>query len=296
MSKAGGFLSFIETPQYVEFANLCDYVHHKRKIGLVYGSYGVGKSWAARHYVQSQPHMPANGKPPYLYIHLSQADKTDRTFLNGLIAFMTGDKRPRLYTGPAMDEARRLWDKYGYQMLIIDEIWSLQLSGVEAIRTFHDSGPDQPRIPIVMITVPRIKKQFEEEIYGAFTSRIGRILCFDTFTKTQLQEILMQIPETSPLHYLPDQPDATEFLDTLYLAAGGGVKAKASFRMLDNILSWCDVELKLQLLQSRQSRANNPSGSKPPTPKLDIPLIHRAIMKVSIEEKDRQAKKGKDAA
>lgn len=53
MSMPDGFLPFIETPQYAEFVLACDYILQSRKLGLIYGLAGNGKSWAAFQYIQS---------------------------------------------------------------------------------------------------------------------------------------------------------------------------------------------------------------------------------------------------
>src|SRR5262245_32315116 len=125
MDKLDGFLPFIETTQYIDLVAACDFVLQMRKIALIYGGYGGGKSWAAMQYIRSQQRMTANGRYPFHYMHLSQGEKTDRSFLNALIASIKGGPRPKLYAGEAMDEVRRVWEKFGYQMLIIDEVWAL---------------------------------------------------------------------------------------------------------------------------------------------------------------------------
>src|SRR5258706_13012457 len=273
MSKLDGFLPFIATEQYSSFVLACDYVLQTRKIALIYGAFGAGKSWAALQYIRSQPRMVANGRYPYHYMHLSQGEKTDRSFLNALIASIKGGPRPKLYAGEAMDEARRLWEKFDYQMLLIDEVWALQQTGIEAVRTFHDSGPDKLRIPVVLITVPFVKTRLEDPKYGAFQSRVGRVLCFDKLNKEQVRDILLIFPKTSPLTYRVEQTDSDTILEPMYLGAGGGVKAKASFRLIDDILAYCDICLKIKIVEHRRLIAEKPDAVAPPKPCFDVTLI-----------------------
>ncbi len=280
MEMLDGFLPFIETQQYADFVLACDYVQKKRKIGLVYGVAGAGKSWAAFQYVRSHERMLANGRYPIHYMHLSQGEKTDRSFLNALIESITGEPRKNIQTGMAMAEAIRLWNKFGYQMLIIDEVLALQPTGIEAVRTFHDRGPRFPRIPVVLITVPYIKTRLEHPRYEAFYSRIGRLRDFESLSKDQIHELLLNLPSTSVLKFTADQKDAKDIVDALYIGAGGATRAKARFRVVDDILSYCDVHLKVKRVERKNCMDSDTKKKAPPLPQFDVALIKESIIAV----------------
>ena len=295
MEMLDGFLPFIETQQYADFVLACDYVQNKRKIGLVYGVAGAGKSWAAIQYVRSQERMIANGRYPIHYMHLSQGEKTDRSFLNALIESITGEPRRNIQSGVAMAEAIRLWNKFGYQMLIVDEVLALQPTGIEAIRTFHDRGPHYPRIPVVLITVPYIKTRLEHPRYEAFYSRIGRVQNFDSLSKDQLHNLLLHLPSSSFLKYTADQKDAEEILKTLYTGAGGATKAKARFRVVDDILSYCDVLLKIKYVERKRFIQENPKKKALAEPQFDVALIKEAIIAVQQGREKGEEREEEDA-
>ena len=187
------------------------------------------------------------------------------------------------------------WHQFGYQMLIVDEVLALQPTGIEAIRTFHDRGPHYPRIPVVLITVPYIKTRLEHPRYEAFYSRIGRVQNFDSLSKDQLHNLLLHLPSSSFLKYTADQKDAEEILKTLYTGAGGATKAKARFRVVDDILSYCDVLLKIKYVERKRFIQENPKKKAPAEPRFDAALIKEAIIAVQQGREKGEEREEEDA-
>jgi hypothetical protein len=78
MDHHDGFLLFIVTHSYTKFVLACDYIIKERLIGLIAGDNGAGKSWAVVQYIRSSARLLDNGRYPYLYVNLSDSEKTDR--------------------------------------------------------------------------------------------------------------------------------------------------------------------------------------------------------------------------
>jgi DNA transposition AAA+ family ATPase len=117
---------------------------------LVYRYAGAGKTLTALQFVSEQTIMIINGESPILYVHLSQSDKTDRAVYNKMVAVITNQMPRNDSASVAFVELVRLLKKYRYILIIIDEVRYLYDTGLEAIRTLHDTT----KLPIVLIAMP----------------------------------------------------------------------------------------------------------------------------------------------
>ncbi len=255
----GGLLPFILTEQYLQLREICEYARRFRVLGLIYGEAGAGKTKAAQRYVREQPLITANGQSSVLYFQLAQSDKTDRAFLNALVAAITGLPQKNLTAAVAMAEAQRLLQKYRYVAIIVDEVGFLQESGLEAIRTLHD----QTTLPIILITMPNLVDKLER--YPQFYSRISQFLCFESLTKADIRhKVLPNVALRSHISFDPQQEDASEIVAALYKAAGGTKGQRASFRDVVHILQQAN-EL-LQIESERRALEDNPDEQPPMSP------------------------------
>jgi DNA transposition AAA+ family ATPase len=261
-------LPFIKTVQYKKFAEVCYRAIECMRIALIYGYAGAGKSSTALQFATEQPIMTVNGQSPVLYIQLSQSDKTDRAVYNKMVAVIT-NQIPRNDTASvAFAELVRLLKKYRYILVILDEVGFLQDSGLEAIRTLHDTT----NLPIVLITMPEYvyKVQKFKQVY----SRIARRLPFENLTREQIkQEILPRVAESSHITFSPEQDDVDEIVEAMYVGSDRG-----SFRDIVHILEESSDLLAKSIAYCERESARNPK-KKPLEPRrFDVSLIHDAIM------------------
>jgi type II secretory pathway predicted ATPase ExeA len=231
------FVDFVETEQYDDIEYICEYAIHHRIIALIVGDAGIGKSLAARHFVNSQPLITANGRSPVLYVQLKQSDKTDRTVLNALVAAINGQPQRRDTAAVAMAEVRRLIQKYRIQEIIIDEAGYLEDSGLKAVLTLYDPGEgDDALIPVVLIITPDYKDKIER--LPQLNSRIAQRLELSRLEKAVIGELILpNVSNESHITFSPEQADAKEIINELFTASGGtDQNAGAIFRDLVDIL------------------------------------------------------------
>lgn len=267
MVSSNELVPFIATRQYKQFKETCDFVRKRRKIGLAYGEAGAGKSSAARRYVNEQPPLAFNGLSPIFYLELEQTDKTDRAFYNTLIATITRQAPENVTAKVAGSEAKRLLDKYRYEMIIIDEFHFLQDSGLEAVRTLWD----KTGIPIILITMTMFKGVLQKPKHLQLHSRIIRFLPFDRLTKDQIAKTLLpKVDVHSHISFDHDQQDADKIVTALYEATQG------NFREIAKILDQANELIDL----SHQAVARHAAiGSKKPSPEVrrfDANIIREA--------------------
>jgi DNA transposition AAA+ family ATPase len=256
ISTPSELVPFISTRQYKKFKETCDFVRKRRKIGLIYGEPGAGKSSAARKYVAEQPALTVNGLSPIFYIDLEQTDKTDRAFYNTLVAAITHQAPENVTAKVAGTEAKRLLEKYRYEMIIIDEFHFLQDSGLEAVRTLWD----KTGIPMILITMTMFKGVLQKPKHLQLHSRIIRFLSFDRLTKEQIaRDLLPNVDVHSHIVFDRDQADAEEIVTTLYETTQG------NFREITKILDQANelIELSIQAVA-----VHTAVGSKKPAPAL----------------------------
>lgn len=258
---------FIATSQYKMFQATCNFIRARRKMGLIHGDAGAGKSSAARRYAREQPPMVANGLSPVFYIELEQTEKTDRALYNAFVATIRREPAANVTAKVAGDEAKRLLDKYQYEFIIIDEFQFLQDSGLEAVRTLWD----KTHIPILLITMTYFKGVVQKPKHKQLHSRIIRFLPFDQLDKKQLKrDVLSHIDAHAHIVFDPDQADADTIVEALYTTTRG------NFREIMKILDQANalIELSKQAVEVHSTkRLCTPA---PSVCRFDIELIREA--------------------
>lgn len=260
-------LPFVSTRQYKMFKATCDFIRARRKIGLVYGDAGAGKSSAARRYAREQSPTIANGLSPVFYLELEQTEKTDRALYNTMVAAIRRESAENVTAKVAGDEAKRLLNKYQYDFIIIDEFQFLQDSGLEAVRTLWD----KTQIPILLITMTEFKGVLQKPKHKQLHSRIIRFLPFDKLDKKQIKkDLLPQIDTHSHIVFDAQQQDADTIVDALYATTRG------NFREIMNVLAEADH---LIYLSERAVEIHTASRSSKPVPlvrNFDVETIREA--------------------
>lgn len=261
-------LPFIRTYQYKKFVETCYKVMARRRFGLVYGYAGAGKTWAALQFAAEQPIMTANGQSPVLYVQFAQSDKTDRAVYNTMVATITNQTPRNDTTSVAGAELVRLLRKYCYTLIILDEVGFLQDSGLEAVRTLYD----KTNLPIILITMPEYvyRVQRFKQVY----SRIARRLPFENVTDEQIKhEILVRVDEASHITFDPNQEDADEIVEALYLGSDHG-----SFRDMIHILEEASDLIAKSIAYCERESTKNPKKKTMKPRTFDVDLIRDAIM------------------
>jgi hypothetical protein len=279
-------LPFIETDQYIDFVDTCEYVRKYKWMALVFGYGGAGKTASALRYRAEQPVMTANGQSPVLYFQLTRGDTTHRAFNNRVVEAITGIPNQNRTSSAALAEAKRLIKKYGYELLISDEISWLDEGGLEAARTLYDVTG----LPIVFITMPRVYRRIEsDERYDTFYSRLADVREFGLLTIEHIKTLVL--PNLSPHAHLRFDSSCTDIdamAEELYVATGGSENRGAVFRELVQMLERCShlilesIEIRVQYLR------DYPEKAPPPIRRFDIDLIREAVRR----SKRRSARRG----
>lgn len=286
-SKA--ILPFIETDQYIDFVDTCEYVRKYGRMALVFGYAGGGKTEAALRYRAEQPVMTANGQSPVLYFQLTRGDVNHRAFNNRVVEAITGIPNQNRTSSAALAEAKRLIKKYGYVLIIADEIGFADESGLEAARTLHDVTG----LPIVFITMPRTYKLIEsDDRYDTFYSRLADVREFGLLSIEHLKTLIL--PELSPQSHLrfdASLPDADPMVEELYIGSGGSEVRGARFREVVQILERCEDLIQESIEIREQYVRDYPDEAPPPIRRFDVELIREAVRRSKRRSAQRERKK-----
>ncbi|MDP9313732.1 MAG: ATP-binding protein [Chloroflexota bacterium] len=235
-------LPFVKTRQYKQFKETCDFVRSRRKIGLAYGEAGTGKSSAARQYATEQPPLAVNGVSPVFYLELEQTDKTDRAFYNTLVGAILHQPPENVTAKVASNEAKRLIDKYQFDMIILDEFHFLQDSGLEAVRTLWD----KIGIGIMLVTMTQFRSVLQKTKHLQLHSRIIRFHPFDRLDEKQIRrELLPRVTTNSGITFDPEQKDADEIIQALLKATQG------NFRRIVKVLDEASYLIELSIEENQ---------------------------------------------
>lgn len=267
-SEQSSLFPFIKTIQYRKFAEVCCRAIDCRRMVLVYGYAGAGKTVTALQFVNEQTIMTINGESPILYVHLSQSDKTDRAVYNKIVSVITNQMPRNDSASVAFVELVRLLKKYRYILIIIDEVRYLYDTGLEAIRTLHDTT----KLPIVLIAMPEdiYKVQKFKQVY----SRIARRLPFENLTRQQIkQDVLPLVSEASHILFSPEQDDADEIVEALYVGANQG-----TFRDIVHILEEASDLIAKSMAYCEREATKGPKKKRLEPRYFDVDLVCDATM------------------
>ena len=230
-------LPFIQLNQYIDFVNMCQFVRQYRYMALLRGPAGSGKTVSAKRYRDSEPVITANGQSPVLYFQLARGEDNHKSFYRRVIEAITeAPYQKRLSAADLIGEAKRLLRRYGYDLMIVDEIGNMNNDGIEGARTLHD----ELSIPIVFIGMDDgFANRMSNEL-PQFYSRLAQILEFGMLDFDTLKYIVL--PAISPdslLRFSPDQKDADKITQVIFDGAGGSEEKGARFRDIQMILVRC---------------------------------------------------------
>jgi hypothetical protein len=268
-------LPFIETDQYIDFVDTCEYTRKMKRMALIFGYAGAGKTASALRYRAEQPLITANGQSPVLYFQLTRSDTNHRAFNNRVVEAITRLPNQNRTSAAALAEAKRLIKKYGYALLIVDEVGFLDESGLEAARTLYD----ETDLPIVFITMPHVYKRIEaEERYDTFYSRLADVREFGLLTVEHIKTIIL--PNLSPESHLRfdiSRSDAKAMAQELFIGCGGTELRGARFREVAQILERCNDLIQESCEIREQYLRSNLGDLPPPVRSFNTDLIRESV-------------------
>jgi DNA transposition AAA+ family ATPase len=285
---AESILPFIELDQYLDLVAMCDFVREYRYMGLLRGPAGAGKTISAKRYRNEQPLMTANGQSPVLYFQLARGEENHKAFYRRVIEAITGvPYQKRLSAADMISEAKRLLRRYGYDLIIADEIGNMNNDGIEGARTLHD----EVGIPIIFIGMDDGFKDRMEAELPQFYSRIAEVLEFGLLSYEMLKDdVLPQVSPASHLTFSPEQADADEIAGELFTGAGGNSERGARFRDVQVLLVRCHHILAEKLKLREQLIAENPGKRAPRMPVFNAEIVREAVKKSKQRGKQRRPK------
>lgn len=284
--SADTILPFIEFDQYIDFVAMCDFARTCHSLSLLIGPAGAGKTASALRYQHDQPLITANGQSPILYFQLSRGEENHKAFYRRVIEAILGDTyRKRGSAADLVSEARRLIQKYGYELLICDEVGFLNHDGLEAARTLHDLI----KIPIVFIGMPGFQEHVESRL-PQFFSRIAEVLEYGLLSWEVIKyEVLPNVSEQSYLRFDPKQPGADEMVDRIFTGTGGNDQQGARIREVAQVLFRCHKLIQESIDIREQCVAN---GERPPKIRsFDAQLIRESVKKTKRRGKQVRTRK-----
>jgi len=283
---AENIFSFIELNQYLDFVAMCDFVRGYRYMGLLRGPAGAGKTVSAKRYREEQPLMTANGQSPVLYFQLARGEENHKAFYRRVIEAITGiPYQKRLSAADMIGEAKRLLRRYGYDLIIADEIGNMNNDGIEGARTLHD----EIGIPIIFIGMDDTFKDRMETELPQFYSRIAEVLEFGLLSYDMLKHaVLTQVSPASHLTFSPAQRDADEIARELFTGAGGNDERGARFRDVQVLLVRCHHILDEKFRLRKEWIAENSERRAPRTPTFNAEIVREAVKKSKQRGKQRR--------
>jgi DNA transposition AAA+ family ATPase len=188
---------FIETGEYLRFAEFCDACRDSRYIGLCYGVPGVGKTVSARHYAHWDEFESLVGPPPHRISGIPRPDSGPwRTML-----YTPGvTNTPRIIEreidaiwAAVFGLASRLHERSAQRLrpqppdlVIVDEADRLKTAGLEQLRDTYDRRP----IGLVLIGMLGLQKRLGR--YPQLYSRVGFVHQFLPVGGAELQHIIQR--------------------------------------------------------------------------------------------------------
>lgn len=283
---AANILPFITLNQYLDFVAMCEFVRTYRYMGLLLGPAGAGKTVSAKRYRDEQPLMTANGQSPILYFQLARGEENHKAFYRRVIEAITRvPYQKRLSAADLIGEGKTLLRRYGYDLIIVDEIGNMNNDGLEGARTLHD----ETGIPLVFIGMDNTFKDRIETELPQFYSRIAEILEFGLLSYDMLKgEVLGQVATGSLLTFTPEQTDADKIARELFEGAGGNETRGARFRDIQVLLVRSHHILQERRAARAEYIAQNPTERAPKLPVFNAEIVQLAMKKSKQRGKQRK--------
>jgi hypothetical protein len=262
-------------------------------MALVYGYAGAGKTASAKRYRDEQPVMTANGLSPVLYLQLAGGESNHRALYNRVLEAITQIPNQNRTAAAALAEVKRLIQKYGFDLLIVDEVGFLRQEGLEGARTLHD----ETGIGIVFITMPNVYHRLaSQDKYDTFYSRLAGIMEFGMLDETNIKRIILpNLSERTHLKFKPGQRDEDDIAYALFVGADGTQKRGARFREIAQILERCHHMIQESIDIREFLRSQNPDGPLPSTLTFNVDLIEGAVNKTKDRGKKLRKPKPKNS-
>jgi DNA transposition AAA+ family ATPase len=227
---------FIETGEYLRFAEFCDACRDSRYIGLCYGVPGVGKIVSARHYshwddfdklVGPPPHrisgIPRDGSGPWRTIlYTPGVTNTPRTIereIDAIWAAVFG-LASRL-NEPSVQRPR----PEPPDLIIVDEADRVKTAGLEQLRDTYDRRP----IGLVLIGMPGLQKRLAR--YAQLYSRVGFVHQYLPLGGAELQHIIHRQSQQLGLGLELYERTEASVLSTIVRITGG------NFRLVERLFA-----------------------------------------------------------
>jgi DNA transposition AAA+ family ATPase len=179
-------LTFVKTKNVRGFIGLIENLLNKPanipKMGLIYGEPGLGKSNTA---------LWLSVKYDGIYLRCNNL-MTGRWLLEELAREL--DEFPRYLTSDIFNQCvKRLTEKP--QIIIVDEIDYLaeDKKSIETLRDIHD----KTGVPIIFVGMGLVNKKLEK--YRHLYDRFSEIFKYESFSKSDVKEIIDQLSEVSVL-------------------------------------------------------------------------------------------------
>jgi len=229
-------MGFIETREYLRFAEFCDACRDSRYIGLCYGMPGVGKTVSARHYSHCDEFETLVGPRPHR--------------VSGMPRRESGPWRTVLYT-PGVTNTPRIIERdvdaiwaavFGLAtrlhhrseqhprpdppaLVIVDEADRLKTAGLEQLRDTYD----RRHIGLVLVGMPGLQKRLAR--YPQLYSRVGFVHQFLPLGGAELQTVIRRQSQQLGLGLeLHDGSDAST-LSAIVRITGG------NFRLVERLFA-----------------------------------------------------------
>jgi DNA transposition AAA+ family ATPase len=227
---------FIETVEYLRFAEFCDACRQSRYIGLCYGVPGVGKTVSARHYSHWDEFESLVGPPPHRISGIPRAE--------------SGPWRTMLYT-PGVTNTPRIIEReidaiwaavFGLAsrlherserrpraeppaLVIVDEADRLKTAGLEQLRDMYD----RRTIGLVLIGMPGLQKRLAR--YAQLYSRVGFVHQFLPLGGAELQHVIQRQSQQLGLGLELYNGTDTSVLSSIVRITGG------NFRLVERLFA-----------------------------------------------------------
>jgi DNA transposition AAA+ family ATPase len=173
--------AFVVTSQVRQVIDLCDALRQSRTLGLLTGTPGVGKTWAAQYAAQQQQEPEEITASPMLYTTID-VQNTPRALLGNLLDCLGPD-----YRAPVPDMARLAccWvHRRQVELIILDEADRLNKASLEVIQDIHD------RTRCAFLFVGQLTLDIKLRRYKQLLNRIGLAVELRPLTFDEMVEFL----------------------------------------------------------------------------------------------------------